>query len=198
MPANAKMPGATVATLAIVLLTMAGPSFAQQPPPATGPATPSGTPGPATPMPPVQPPQVEAPQVAPSQIAPSQSLPPQAAPARPRPAIATANVNLRSGPGTDAEVITTIPGGSMVRITSCSGEWCAVTWNGREGYAIARNLDTSGRRPVARYRPPQPYYESGPPVAYGPPVYYPPPVFYGPGYYYGPRYYYGRRWYRRW
>jgi uncharacterized protein YraI len=107
----------------------------------------------------------------------------------------TANVNLRSGPGTDSNIIATIPGGSTVHITSCSGEWCAVTWNGQSGYAIARNLG-SGRR-VAQYRQ-QPYYEGGPPVVYGPPVYYPPAVYYGPGFYYGPRYYYGRGWGRRW
>ena len=116
----------------------------------------------------------------------------------------TANVNLRNGPGTDAEVITTIPGGSTVRITSCSGEWCAVTWNGRSGYAIARNLDTiGGPRQARQYRPQPGYAEgpeyAGPPVVYGAPGYYAPPVVYGPAYY-GPRYYYGPGWgwRRRW
>jgi Bacterial SH3 domain len=136
--------------------------------------------------------------------------PPQAAPVRPgsaRSALVTANVNLRSGPGTDSEIITTIPGGSTVRITSCSGEWCAVTWNGRSGYAIARNLDTGGPRQVRQYRAQPGYaegrdYEPGPPVVYGAPGYYPPPpVVYGPGYY-GPGYYYGPGpgwgWRRRW
>jgi hypothetical protein len=127
-----------------------------------------------------------------------------------RSAIVTANVNLRGGAGTDAEVITTIPAGSRVRVTDCSGEWCMVTWNGRSGFAIARNLDIGGARHARSYRAPPGYaggpppgypdgppavYEAGPPVIYGAPAYYPPPVVYGPGYYYGPRYY---GWRRRW
>jgi hypothetical protein len=111
---------------------------------------------------------------------------------------------------TDAEVITTIPAGSRVRVTDCSGEWCMVTWNGRSGFAIARNLDIGGAH-ARSYRAPPGYaggppsgypdgppavYEAGPPVIYGPPAYYPPPVVvYGPRYYYGARYY---GWRRRW
>jgi len=108
--------------------------------------------------------------------------------------MATANVNLRSGPGTDSEVIATIPGGSPVRVANCNGEWCAVTWNGRNGYAIARNLDFGGPRQARPYRG-QPPYADGPEYA-GPPGYYAPPaVVYGPGYYYDPGYY---GWRRRW
>lgn len=115
-----------------------------------------------------------------------------------RSALVTANVNLRRGPGTDSEILTTIPGGSPVRITNCSGEWCAVMWNGRRGYAIARNLYTGGPRPARQYRVPPGYAaevddEPGPPVVYGPPAYYPPPVILGPGYY-TPGYYYGPGW----
>lgn len=181
------------------LVAVAGPlapALAQQDPPASHAA---GE------QPPAAPPQVAPPDVA-SQAAPQvapQAAPPASAPqtvaAPAKSAIVTANVNLRAGPGTDSEVIATIPGGSRVRVASCSGEWCAVTWNGREGYAIARNLDTTGRRVVRRYRP-EPYYEGEPQAVYAePPVYYAPPVVYGPGYYYyGPRYYYGSRWGYRW
>ena len=198
MTANAKVLAATLGTLAVAMLTV--PALAQQQP--TGPAAPpdaSVQGPPQAPLPPqVEPPQTTPSQAVPSQAAPShaapaQAAPAQAAPVRPRSAVVTANVNLRSGPVTDAEIITAIPGGSTVQVGDCNGEWCAVSWNGRDGFAIARNLDTSGRRTVRRYRP-QPYYEGGPPVVYGPPVYYPPPVVYAPGYYYGPRYYYGRRW----
>jgi uncharacterized protein YraI len=117
---------------------------------------------------------------------------------RARSAAVTATVNLRSGPGTDSEIITTIPAGSTVRITSCSGEWCEVTWNGRSGYAIARNLSAGGPRQARPYGP-QPGYAEGygpePPVVYGAPGYYAPPaVVYGPAYYYGPRVYYGPGW----
>ena len=35
------------------------------------------------------------------------------------PALATNNVNLRQGPGTNYPVITTIPGGSTVEVSGC-------------------------------------------------------------------------------
>ena len=35
------------------------------------------------------------------------------------PALATSNVNLRQGPGTNFPVITTIPGGSTVEVSGC-------------------------------------------------------------------------------
>jgi hypothetical protein len=197
MPLNFKALGGTLLTIAAVV--MAAPLLAQQNPPAAGPDAPpdTGTPPPSG---------LGAP---PPAVPPQQAAPPQAAPAGPaKVALATANVNLRSGPGTDSEVITTIPGGSTVRLSSCDGEWCAVTWNGHSGYAIARNLDTGASRQARPYRPQPGYaggYEPRPPVVYGAPGYYPPPaVVYGPGYYgygagyygYGPGYYYG--WRRRW
>jgi hypothetical protein len=116
---------------------------------------------------------------------------------RARSAVVAATVNLRSGPGTDAEVITTIPAGTTVRITSCSGEWCEVTWNGRSGYAIARNLSSGGPRQARPYGRPPGYaegYGPEPPGVYEAPGYYAPPaVVYGPAYY-GPRVYYGPGW----
>jgi len=140
----------------------------------------------------------------------------------------TASVNLRSGPGTDQEIITTIPAGSTVRVTSCTGEWCEVTWNGRSGYAIARNLSIGGPRQARTYGPqpgypggpqpgypgrPQPGYPGGygpqpgnaggygpePPAVYEAPGYYAPPaVVYGPAYYGPGVVYYGPGWRRRW
>jgi uncharacterized protein YraI len=127
--------------------------------------------------------------------------------ARPGPAgsaVVSAKVNLRSGPGTDSEVLTTIPAGSAVRVANCSGEWCAVSWNGQRGYAIARNLNLGAPRQAGAYPPPPGYpngYEGAPPVVYGEPGYYAPPaVVYGPAYYYGPRVYWGPGWgwRRRW
>ena len=121
---------------------------------------------------------------------------------RARSAGATANVNLRSGPGTDSEIIATIPAGSTLRVTSCSGEWCEVSWNGRSGYAIARNLSVGGPRQAGPYGPGYAQgYGPEPPVGYAAPGYYAPPaVVYGPAYYYGPRVYYGPGWgwRRRW
>src|SRR5262249_21641118 len=101
-----------------------------------------------------------------------QGGPPTGAPpvrsGRSRSAAVIANVNLRSGPGTDQEVIATIPAGSRVRVESCTGEWCEVTWNGQSGYAIARNLSSGAPRQTRPYGPggygPQPGYAGG----YGP------------------------------
>jgi len=166
------------ATLGIVAVAAAiAPVHAQQDPPAAGQ------------------------QLAPDAQAPTPRAPLRAA--RAGSAAVVATVNLRSGPGTDQEIITTIPAGSTIRVTSCSGEWCEVTWNGRSGYAIARNLSVGAPRQARPYGP-QPGYADGygpePPVVYGEPGYYEPPaVVYGPAYY-GPRVYYGPGWgwRRRW
>ena len=115
-----------------------------------------------------------------------------------KPTTVVAEVNLRKGPGTDSEVITLIPKGTMVEVGACTNGWCMVSWNGMDGYSIATNLGMGGPPPVRRrpmaddydYPPPPGTY--GPPPGYvvGPPVYYGGPVYYGD--YYGP--YYGPRW----
>src|SRR5262249_16705132 len=138
MPFHSKALSAALSIIAVAALT--APGHAQQSPPAAGQegvpnASPRG--GPPTGAPPVR----------------SGSS---------RSAAVIANVNLRSGPGTDQEVIATIPGGSRVRVESCTGEWCEVTWNGQSGYAIARNLSSGAPRQARPYGPggyaPQPGY----------------------------------------
>ena len=104
------------------------------------------------------------------------------------PATVANNTNLREGPGTNFGVIMTVPGGSVVEVIRCGGEWCNVMADGRPGYMIARNLGMGGPRPVAVVAPP-PVVVVGPGPYYGP---YYGPRFYGPGYY-GPR-----RYWRRW
>jgi hypothetical protein len=121
-----------------------------------------------------------------------------------KPTTVVSDVNLRKGPGTDSEVITLIPKGTMVEVGTCTNGWCMVTWNGQDGYSIATNLGL-GPPPVRRrpmpddydYPPPPGTY--GPPPGYvvGPPVYYgPPPVYYGP--YYGGGWRGGWGWRHRW
>jgi uncharacterized protein YraI len=90
-------------------------------------------------------------------------------------ALVTVNVNLRSRPGTDAEILATIPAGSRVEVTDCS-EWCMVALNGQRGFAIARNLDIGGTRQGRTHRTAPQYagappglYDAEPPVIYGPP-----------------------------
>lgn len=203
MPLISKALGATLGILALGVVVIAAPVFAQQNPPMAGQEPPLDAQSPSGP-----PPNGQAPGGPPPGYQQEVGPPPngqtpgaQLRPGSVRTALVTADVNLRSGPGTNAPIITTIPGGSTVRITSCNGEWCTVIWNGRSGFAIARNLDTGGPRQGRRY-PGQPGYAEGPDDGYGPPVvyeapgYYPPPaVVYGPGYY-GPGYY-GPGWGRR-
>ena len=198
MPFDSKALSAALSIIAAAAMT--APVRAQQSPPPAGQeplpnASPNASPqeGPAVPAPTFR------------------------APARAGTASVTATVNLRSGPGTDQEIVTTIPAGSTVRVSGCTGEWCEVTWNGRSGYAIARNLSIGAPRQARPYGPqpgypggyeqrpgyaggygPQPGYTGG----YGPRPGYtegygpqPPAVYEAPGYYappavvYGPGYY---------
>ncbi len=116
------------------------------------------------------------------------------------PAYVASNVNLRSGPGTTNEIVTKIPGGSLVDANNCRDGWCEVSWQGKSGFAIQTALDLSGRvpsRPRTSYAP-GPVYSA--PGGYAPGGYIetPPPAYYGPApYYYGPRYYYGGPYWRR-
>ena len=120
------------------------------------------------------------------------------------PALAVNNVNLRQGPGTTYTIIMTIPGGSNVDVSGCSGQWCQVTFQGLNGYAIASSFDQGGGAPPpASYAAPRaaygpsPGYAGPPPDAdlpipvspigpsfVGPPVYIgpPPPAYHTYGY----------------
>jgi hypothetical protein len=197
MPFHFKALSAALSIIAAAAMT--APVRAQQSPPAPG----------------QEPVPNASPQDGPATQAPTSQAPLRGA--RARSAAVTATVNLRNGPGTDSEIITTIPAGSTVRVASCSGEWCEVTWNGRSGYAIARNLSMGAPRQAGAYGPrpgypggpgpgypggPRPGYAEGygpePPAVYEAPGYYAPPaVVYGPAYY-GPYYGPGWGWRRRW
>ena len=101
------------------------------------------------------------------------------------PAYVISTVNLRAGPATSNDIVSKIPGGSLVDATDCANGWCSVSWQGKSGFAIQTALDTSGR--VPRGRPAgvaaDGYVPMGGPVyEYGPPAYY----YGGPYYGYGP------------
>lgn len=110
------------------------------------------------------------------------------------PAYVPSTVNLRAAPGTTSEIVTKILGGSLIDANDCSEGWCAVTWQGKSGFAKQTALDMSGRVPQQRaaQRRPNPvqgdvYVDEGPAdyVAEAPPVYYAPrPYYYGYGPYY--------------
>lgn len=80
------------------------------------------------------------------------------------PAQATANVNVRSGPGTNFRVIDTLIRGERVDIQYCRGSWCFVEKRGPNGWVSANYLSRGGWQP-----PPQ-----RPPVVQPPPRPQPP------------------------
>jgi uncharacterized protein YgiM (DUF1202 family) len=89
-----------------------------------------------------------------------------------KPTTVAADVNLRKGPGTDSEVITLIPKGTVVEVGTCINGWCGVSWNGSDGYSIATNLSLGGPALVRRRPPPvgaDEYDYPPPPGTYGPP-----------------------------
>jgi hypothetical protein len=98
------------------------------------------------------------------------------------PALAINNVNLRQGPGTTYTVIMTIPGGSNVDVSGCSGQWCQVTFQGQNGYAIATSFDQGGGAPPPGAAGPPPAGYAGPPAGPPPGSYAspPPPGYAGP------------------
>ncbi|MET3924697.1 SH3 domain-containing protein [Devosia sp. 2618] len=71
------------------------------------------------------------------------------------PGVVTANVNVRSGPGTNYPVIDTARTGTRVDVQQCQGSWCYVTNNGRPGWVSATYLSAgqSGATPVNPTQP---------------------------------------------
>lgn len=99
------------------------------------------------------------------------------------PATVTADVNVRSGPGTKYRVVTSLPAGTRVDVASCGGSWCRIGG----GYVSARYL-SRGRGTSVVVRPSQSYFYNdyyGGGYGYG---YYAGPGYWGPGYIGGPGY----------
>jgi uncharacterized protein YraI len=60
-------------------------------------------------------------------------------------ATATADLNLRAGPGTSYAVIGAIPANGEVAVLSCTDDqWCMVDAGGVQGWAFGGNLDNGG------------------------------------------------------
>ncbi len=190
-------PSAAVAAAFIVLAAQvagAQPAPAPQPPAQPGPE--QSTPPPPPPDQPGPPPPAAA-QSGPEQPGPPPpGAPPQAG--GPPPAVVNTNVNLRQGPGTNYNIVTTIPAGAPVNVSGCSAGWCQVTFQGLNGYLIATSLGGPPGPPRGPYPPgypppPPPYPPPYPPPDYGPYPY----GYYGPGPYWRHRGYYGG-YYRHW
>ncbi|HSR03095.1 MAG TPA: SH3 domain-containing protein [Proteiniclasticum sp.] len=56
----------------------------------------------------------------------------------------TANLNMRTGPGTNYSVILVIPKASSVQVISSANGWAKLIYNGKTGYASTAYLSTSG------------------------------------------------------
>ena len=62
--------------------------------------------------------------------------------------ITTANLNLRTGPGTGYPIILTIPKGATVSVIGYSGSWSKLTYNGKTGYSSSSYLTNAAPPPV--------------------------------------------------
>lgn len=67
-------------------------------------------------------------------------------------ATATTNVNVRSGPGQNYQVIDVLPEGETVNLIGCDDAWCEISM-GRDGsgFALGDLLDFNGRVPAASF-----------------------------------------------
>lgn len=63
------------------------------------------------------------------------------------PAVATGNVNVRSGPGTGYTVVDTLRRGERVDVQQCRGSWCYVEKRGSNGWVSSNYLASGGGRP---------------------------------------------------
>jgi|HubBroStandDraft_1064217.scaffolds.fasta_scaffold70539_1 hypothetical protein len=106
------------------------------------------------------------------------------------PALAAGDVKVRQGPGTNYRIVGIIPRGATVEVSGCRGRWCAIAWQGGNGYATAVSFVGAGAPPPGAY----------PPAYALPPVDDYPGFEFGPNsaHYYGPYSGYGHYWPNRW
>lgn len=60
------------------------------------------------------------------------------------PAVATGNVNVRTGPGTGYGVVDTLRRGEPVDVRQCQGSWCYVQKSGPDGWVSSSYLSRGG------------------------------------------------------
>ena len=77
--------------------------------------------------------------------------------------VADADLNVRSGPGTQYPVIAVIPDGVAVNATGCQGGWCRVDYRGHLGWASSAYLTGAAAAPYSSSEPysysyNEPYY----------------------------------------
>ena len=69
------------------------------------------------------------------------------------PATAETSLNVRSGPGTQYEVVGTIRAGETVDAGNCTGSWCRVSFSGGTGFANRSYLAMGGGGPAVAVAP---------------------------------------------
>jgi hypothetical protein len=57
-----------------------------------------------------------------------------------KPVTTAADTNLRTAPGTDSDIVVLIPRGTTIEVDKCTDGWCAVSWDGKDGFAFAGNV----------------------------------------------------------
>ena len=75
------------------------------------------------------------------------------------PAVATGNVNVRTGPGTGYGVVDTLRRGEQVDVQYCRGSWCYIEKRGPDGWVSANYLSYGGgwnNPPPPVWTPPRP------------------------------------------
>jgi uncharacterized protein YraI len=60
------------------------------------------------------------------------------------PAVVQTDVNLRTGPGTNYDVLTALPAGATVDVIGCQQSWCRVSYAGTSGFASRGYLGLGG------------------------------------------------------
>jgi len=78
------------------------------------------------------------------------------------PAVATSNVNLRSGPGTNYAVVGALRTGQNVDVVECQDSWCFIDVGGRSGWASSAYLQRSNNGGPSRPQPSQPSFPGQP------------------------------------
>jgi len=80
--------------------------------------------------------------------------------------VTTADLNMRTGPGTSYSVILVIPNGSTVTVTEYSGVWAKVTYSGKTGYCHTSYLKDSTASTETRYTTANLNMRTGPGTSY--------------------------------
>ena len=83
------------------------------------------------------------------------------------PGTVTSNVNVRSGPGTNYQVVDPVRRGQSVDVQNCQGSWCYIVKPGPDGWVSAQYLSAPGGQPV---NPSQPGLSFGIQVPGGPSI----------------------------